>query len=465
MKDKLMFTEGNLVSIYLKSALPIIFVMGMSGLLTVVDAIFLGIYVGSKALASVTLIFPIYMLITALATLVSSGMSSLLARSLGAGNLNASKAIFAGAHGLALTISAILILVFSLFGKGITTMLAGQDLNLVSMGLTYLQITVLSTPLIFILSVNSDALRNEGHLGLMAAASLFVSIANIAFNFVFIAILNMGVAGSALGTSVAQAVALIIIFVFRRSGNTSLRSTILLRHSLNRRWREILILGAPQSLTFIGVALGSLAIITSLQLIGSANYSDTVSAYGIVSRVTTFVVLPIIGLSFAMQTIVGNNYGAGVYKRSDKSLQIALLAALLYCSTLQFIMMTLSSTVAAMFVDDVKVISEVERILPVIVTAFVLTGPLFIVSAYFQAIGDATKATILSLAKAYVFSIPLTFLLPMYFGDNAIWYSAPISEILLLTTTILVLFFNASRTKLKWGLFQYKLIEDFDKIV
>ena len=275
----------------------------------------------------------------------------------------------------------------------------------------------------------------------------------------------MGVAGSALGTSVAQAVALIIIFVFRRSGNTSLRSTILLRHSLNRRWREILILGAPQSLTFIGVALGSLAIITSLQLIGSANYSDTVSAYGIVSRVTTFVVLPIIGLSFAMQTIVGNNYGAGVYKRSDKSLQIALLAALLYCSTLQFIMMTLSSTVAAMFVDDVKVISEVERILPVIVTAFVLTGPLFIVSAYFQAIGDATKATILSLAKAYVFSIPLTFLLPMYFGDNAIWYSAPISEILLLTTTILVLFFNASRTKLKWGLFQYKLIEDFDKIV
>jgi putative MATE family efflux protein len=462
MKDKLIFTEGNLVSIYAKSAFPIIFVMGMSGLLTVVDAIFLGIYVGSKALASVTLIFPIYMLITALATLVSSGMSSLLARNLGAGNLNTTKEVFAGAHGLALTTSAILILFFAIFGKAIVTNLAGQDLNLIGMGLTYLQITVLFTPLFFVLSVNSDALRNEGHVGIMAAASLFVSIANIAFNFVFIAILNMGVAGSALGTSLAQLVALIIIFAFRRSGSTSLRPTILLHYPLNRHWRQILMLGAPQSLTFTGVALGSLAIITSLQLIGSANYSDTVSAYGIISRVTTFAVLPIIGLSFAMQTITGNNYGAGVYKRSDKSLKIALLAALLYCSTVQFIMMAFSTTIAAMFIDDVKVISEIERIMPVIVTAFILMGPLFMVSAYFQAIGDATKATILSLAKAYVFSIPLTFLLPMYFGESGIWYSAPISEVLLLTTTILVLLFSARRTKLKWGLFQHK---NHDKIV
>ena len=456
MKDKIIFTEGNLVSIYAKSALPIIFVMGMSGLLTVVDAIFLGIYVGSKALASVTLIFPIYMLITALATLVSSGMSSLLARNLGAGNLNTTKEVFAGAHGLALTTSAILILFFATFGKAIVTNLAGQDFNLIGMGLTYLQITVLFTPLFFILSVNSDALRNEGHVGVMAAASLFVSIANIAFNYVFIAILNMGVAGSAFGTSLAQLVALIIIFSFRRSGSTSLRPTILLHYPLNKHWKQILILGAPQSLTFTGVALGSLAIITSLQIIGSVNYSDTVSAYGIVSRVTTFAVLPIIGLSFAMQTITGNNYGARVYKRSDKSLKIALLAALVYCSTVQLIMMTFSTTIAAMFIDDVKVISEVERILPVIVAAFTLMGPLFMVSAYFQAIGDATKATILSLAKAYIFSIPLTFFLPMHYGESGVWYSAPISEILLLTTTILVLLFSARRTKLKWGLFQHK---------
>ena len=77
------FLDGPLGSIYIKTALPIIFVMGMSGLLAVADALFLGHYVGPEALAAVTLMFPAYMLIVALSTLVSSGMSSLLARQLG----------------------------------------------------------------------------------------------------------------------------------------------------------------------------------------------------------------------------------------------------------------------------------------------------------------------------------------------------------------------------------------------
>ena len=69
------FLEGPLVVTYAKTALPIIFVMAMSGLLAVADALFLGHYVGPDALAAVTLMFPVYMLIVALATLVSNGMS------------------------------------------------------------------------------------------------------------------------------------------------------------------------------------------------------------------------------------------------------------------------------------------------------------------------------------------------------------------------------------------------------
>jgi Na+-driven multidrug efflux pump len=78
------FTYGPLGAVFAKTALPIIFVMGMNGLLAVVDAVFLGIFVGPDALGGVTLMFPLYMLIVALATLVASGMSSLHARHLGA---------------------------------------------------------------------------------------------------------------------------------------------------------------------------------------------------------------------------------------------------------------------------------------------------------------------------------------------------------------------------------------------
>jgi Na+-driven multidrug efflux pump len=154
------FTQGPLGSIYLKTALPIIFVMGMSGLLAVADALFLGHYVGPDALAAVTLMFPIYMLIVALATLVSSGMSSLLARHLGANKTTDAHAVFAGAHGLAILLGALLILLFLLFGRPLSLLVSGGAQNLADMGHICLRITVLFSPLLFVLSVNSDALRN-----------------------------------------------------------------------------------------------------------------------------------------------------------------------------------------------------------------------------------------------------------------------------------------------------------------
>lgn len=447
------FTDGPLGTIYLKTALPIIFVMGMSGLLSVADALFLGIYVGPDALAAVTLMFPIYMLIVALSTLVSNGMSSLLARNLGARDLEAARAVFSGAHGLAIALGAGLILLFIIFGQPITLLAAGGSDELAQMGLVYLRITVFFSPLLFVLSVNSDALRNEGRVGFMAAMSLLVSTANIGFNYVLIAVFEMGVAGSAYGTAAAQTLAFAIILAFRSFGNTSLPPSTLLRYSTRRYWGRILALGAPQSLNFIGLALGSAAIITSLHWVDVSNYSDTVSAYGIITRVITFAFLPLLGLSFAMQTITGNNYGAGLWQRSDASLRIALWIAFIYCASVQVVVMRLPSQIASAFVEDAAVIAEVARILPVMTCVFFLMGPLMMVAAYFQAIGSAAKAALLGLTKAYAFAIPLTFLLPIWFGEIGIWYAGPLAEVMLLGLTALVLWHAAQNMQLKWGIF------------
>lgn len=447
------FTDGPLGTIYLKTALPIIFVMGMNGLLSVADALFLGIYVGPEALAAVTLMFPIYMLIVALSTLVSNGMSSLLARCLGARDLEDARAVFAGAHGLALVLGAGLISLFIFLGKPMTLLAAGGSDDLAQMGLVYLRITVFFSPLLFVLSVNSDALRNEGRVGFMAAMSLLVSTANIGFNYVLIALLDMGVAGSAYGTAAAQALAFGIILAFRLFGDTSLRPSTLLHYSVRRYWGQILALGAPQSLNFIGLALGSAAIITALQWIGHPGYADTVSAYGIITRVITFAFLPLLGLSFAMQTITGNNYGAALWQRSDTSLRIALWIAFVYCAVVQVVVMSLAGQIASAFVDDATVIAEVARILPVMTCVFFLMGPLMMVATYFQAIGSAAKAAILGLTKPYAFAIPLTFLLPLWFGEIGVWYAGPVAEVMLLGLTALVLWKVAKDKRLKWGIF------------
>ncbi len=447
------FITGPLGTIYLKTALPIILVMGMNGLLSVTDALFLGIYVGPEALAAVTLMFPIYMLIVALSTLVSNGMSSLLARAFGASELDRAGRIYTGAHGLALSLGLALIVLFFFLGHPMALLVAGGSQELAQMGLVYLQITVLFSPLLFVLSVNSDALRNEGRVGFMAAMSLLVSIANIGFNYVLIALLDMGVAGSAYGTAAAQALAFEIILGFRLLGTTALRPNLLLRFSPIGFWGRILALGAPQSLNFLGLALGSAAIITALQWFGGENYPDTVSAYGIITRVITFAFLPLLGLSFAMQTITGNNYGAELWHRSDASLQIALTGAFVYCTLVQILVMSLPTAIASAFVEDQAVIAEVARILPVMTCVFFLMGPLMMLASYFQAIGAATKAAILGLSKTYAFAIPLTFLLPLQFGEAGIWYAGPLAEVLLCALTVMVLWKLTQDRQLKWGLF------------
>lgn len=447
------FTNGPLGTIYLKTALPIIFVMGMNGLLSVADALFLGFYVGPDALAAVTLMFPIYMLIVALSTLVANGMSSLLARALGAGDFDGAQATFAGAHGLAVTLGVILILLFVFFGQQVAILAAGGSETLAQMGLIYLRITVFFSPLLFVLSVNSDALRNEGRVGFMAAMSLLVSMANIGFNYILIAILDMGVAGSAYGTAAAQVLALAIILAFRTFGKTALRPTTLFSLSLRGQWGRILALGAPQSLNFVGLALGSAAIITALQWVGRPGYADTITAYGIITRVITFAFLPLLGLSFAMQTITGNNYGAELWQRSDRSLRIALWVAFIYCTAVQVVVMSVPNQIASAFVDDTVVIAEVARILPVMTCVFFMMGPLMMVAAYFQAIGAAGKAALLGLTKPYALAIPLTFVLPMIYGEIGIWYAGPLAEVIMLGVTAVVLRHTAQSARSKWGIF------------
>ncbi|HKJ60676.1 MAG TPA: MATE family efflux transporter [Hyphomicrobiales bacterium] len=448
------FTHGPLGAIFARTALPIILVMSMHGLLTVVDAIFLGVFVGPDALGAVTLMFPVYMLMVALTSLVTSGMSSLIARHLGGGRFDEARAIFTGAHGLALVISSGLILMFLTFGRQLTLLAAGGSAPLAEMGHTFLSITVLFSPIVFLLSVNSDALRSEGRIGFMASMSLLVSLANIAFNYVLIALIGLGVAGSAYGTVMANALAFSIILAFRLRGRTELRLSAVLRYSPTSGWRQILALGAPQSLNFIGIALISAAVIAALQIEAGKSYDATVSAYGIITRIMTFVFLPLLGFSHALQAIVGNNYGANLWRRSDESLRLGVSIALVYCLAVEIILTGFAHPVALLFVNEGKVAGEVARIMPVMLAMFFAAGPLVMIATYFQAIGDAGRAAVLGLAKPYAFATPLIFLLPFAYGEQGIWFAGPVSEILLLCLTAIILMGSARDNKLKWGLFK-----------
>jgi len=437
------FLQASLGQLFAKTAAPIIFLMLTNGLYTVVDGWFIGRFVGADALSAVTMVFPLFMVVVALATLVSGGFSSICARYLGAGEKDMAEKSLTSAIMLALLICGFLTVLYLWVGYDLTLMIADGSVYLADIGDLYISLTVYYSVLFFVVAILSDSLRCQGYLGFMALTTIIVNVLNGVCNYILITKFNMGVAGTAYGTAIAQglAIILVIIYTYRKTG--SMKYRLPKPGFLTFNWRHFLELGAPTSLTYIGVSALSGSVIYQLQVWYSDTYAVSAAAYGIINRLFTFGFMPVLGMTLAQQTIVGNNYGAGLMDRAFGSLKIGVTIAFVYCVIIQVSFSFFAKEIASLFVDDPKVISETVRFMPIMMGCYFLFGPLFMISTFFQAIGDAGRAALISLTRVYLISIPLIHILPYLINDKmGLWYAAPLTEFLGALLTVAVLWWT-----------------------
>ncbi|WP_369413093.1 MATE family efflux transporter [Maritalea mediterranea] len=155
----------------------------------------------------------------------------------------------------------------------------------------------------------------------------------------------------------------------------------------------------------------------------------------------------------AFQSIVGNNYGGQLPLRVNTSIRVALGVAFAYALLMEIIFVTQARAIADIFVDDAEMIAETARILPVLVIFFFLGAPINVMAGYFQAIGDAKRAAILSLSRNYLFGLPLLLIVPQFFGEWGIWFASPLGDLLMFGLTVIVLFSVQRSRGLRFGLF------------
>lgn len=429
-----MFTSGPLVPLFLRTAAPIILVMGVNGAFAVVDAYFLGVYVGARAVIAVTLMFPLYMMLVALSTLVSNGFSALYAQALGASDAPRAHALLGSALQLALLVSLVLMGLFVLFGAPMAIRVAAGDVGLADTGHLYLAILVFGSPLGFLVAIGVDALRAQGRMGPMAAIMLMAAVLNIGFDALLVVGLGQGVAGSAIGTLLSQLCAGLAVLAVRRGQPRPVVWPLRPAH-----WGRLLALGAPSSLGYIGLSLSAAVTLIAIQLWGGAQFNAIAGAFGIISRLMTFAFLPLLGLSMAFQTITANVYGAGQDARVRAALRVAVVLGLIYGLGVQAVYLLGAPWLGAVFVNDPQIVAQVARILPITTATMFMFGPLMMVATHFQAIGDAPRAGLLGLSRTYLFGLPLTLLLPLAWGEAGIWLAGPVAECLVLGLTVWVL--------------------------
>lgn len=171
-----------------------------------------------------------------------------------------------------------------------------------------------------------------------------------------------------------------------------------------------------------------------------------VSSYGIISRLMMFINFPVFGLTQGFIPIAGYNYGAEQWKRVKEVLYTAIKAGLIIATLIFLILILFAPEIVGLFSKDEILINQTY---PAMRLVFLLTPTLIVQllsSAYYQAIGKALPALILTLLKQGIFLIPLVLVMPLYFGLDGIWYSFPIAD--LLTTIVSAIFIRKSMQRL-----------------
>tara|TARA_B100000768_G_C10994472_1_gene255308 strand:- start:72 stop:566 length:495 start_codon:yes stop_codon:yes gene_type:complete len=151
-----------------------------------------------------------------------------------------------------------------------------------------------------------------------------------------------------------------------------------------------------------------------------------------------FALFPILGITQGFVPIAGFNYGANKKDRVLEVIQKALIYATLLATFVFLMIMFFSESIAGTFTQDQTVIIKTKEVLRWVFLSTPIIGIQLIGSAYFQAIGKAVPALLLTLTRQGFFFIPLILILPKYYGELGIWISFPIAEVF---ATIVTAFF------------------------
>ena len=428
------------IGLFFGMAAPIAVGMMMHGLYNVVDAIFVTRVIGVDAMGGISIVFPIQMFIFALATLVGSGMASIVARQLGAKQDDKANTTIDMAFRLGLSLAIVITVGIYLNINSLLHFLGVSD-ALWPYAYDYLMpLVLLSFPIVLVSSIPSDLLRAEGKAMLMMIGMVSSAVLNIILDAVFIFVLEMGVEGVAYATILSQIFAAMVMLYFILGGKTQLK---LRPFAYKMDWpilKDITVLGIPILISHAGVSL----------FIGLTNYSVTqfsevnsdlyVSAYGLIGRLMIFFILPAIAMTISFQTIAGYNYGAKHYDRVLETIKVGVTASLCYGLGVSAIMLFIPHQIIGIFTQDQALLATTAGIAFWSFLLFPLSNAHSVISSLFQALGKARQAIFLSSLRIYLLLIPALLILPKIYGIEGIWYSFPLADAIAFAVVVYFVF-------------------------
>lgn len=410
----------------IKQAVPASIGILVMSLNILVDTIFVGNWIGSTAIAAINVVLPVSFFIAALGMAIGIGGSSIISRALGANNKNKALKTF----GNQLTLTALFTISFATFGLYFVDTLIpafGGKGNIFEPAKIYYEIILYGVPVLGFVMMGNTVIRAEGKPKFAMYAMLIPSIGNLLLDYVFINVLDYGMAGAAWATTGSYIVSFLFIFWYFLSKNSELKI------NLSHFRLDKIIVSEIGSLGFVTLTRQATVSVTFL-LVNNALFNfggeTSVTAYAIVGRLSMFALFPVYGITQGFIPIAGYNFGAEKYNRVKAVIYTAIKYAAILGTIVFICLMFFPEVITKWFTTDADVVKVTPNNMRWAFAAVPILALQLIGAAYFQAVGKALPALLLTLTRQAIFFIPLLYILPLYFGELGIWISFPISDVL-----------------------------------
>jgi putative MATE family efflux protein len=428
-----------------KLALPTFVGMLVLTLYNVVNTIFVGHYVGSLAIAGLSIVFPFQMMALGIGQISGMGGASLISRLIGARNIPKAEHTL----GNALAISLILALIYTAAGLLFTNFwvkLGGASTEVLPYASEYMQFVFIGM-VAGIFSISCTGLIvAEGNARIPMIAQITGAILNVILDAIFIIALGWGVKGAAIGTVISQYVTAFYFLIYYLGGRSYIK--IRWQHLLIdlKTLKEILAIGIS---AFTSTLTSSITSILVMRLLEHYGGDVAISAYGILNRIMMFFMMPAIVTAQGMQPIAGFNYGAKRYDRVLRAVKIAMIATTIWVIVAFIVCNIFADEFFRIFTNDTELIDLGAYALQRAFLCIYLIGFLFTGSTTFIALGKALQSFITSISRGILFLIPALFVMSHFWQLDGIWLSFPVVDCLttILTASLLLPQLTALRKK------------------
>lgn len=401
--------SGSIFGTFFYYVLPSIIGLVAITSANLVDGFFVGNAIGSQALAAITLMIPYFTLLIAVALMLAIGGSVSAGKAIGENNSQKASDIFSQALIAAAVINSLFAFTSFFFEQELFTLL-NIPIEIIPLAAEYFAVI----RWVFILQLTTMVLyyfvRADGHPHLATAALVCGAFLNIIFDAWFILILDMGLAGAAYATAIAQIVQLLVLSYYFISKHKTLTF-----NWFQKNWSLFRTLTYNGISEFINeISVGVIFFILNTLMLNRLGV-DGVAAFTLVNYFIFLSIMLSYGFADALHLVVSQNYGACQFVRVKHFLRVAVLSTVTLGAVIVCLLSAWPETVLGWFVNDseINIYQVSNQLLPLLIPLFFINGTNIVLTCYLTAIHQPRPSAIIAFTRSLL--LPATLLLIFYY--------------------------------------------------